>query len=208
MKYSIYLARIEGPITNSDSRLMVRVLPEMEDINPDQLPRWPSFFRNELLTGKPGALVWVISNEEFTTGFVLGYANFYTWRDDYGEASIPKDLYDALDNANINLKGKVMNFADSQVTFWNENTLHFVERSSGSSIVAYSNGTIHAIRPEVVEIIVGSSVLQIKEEEIIISAKNVRIEGEVKLGKNPQGKAFVSSGVSGQNAVASKDVWC
>ena len=208
MKYSIYIAMIEGVSSLKDNRLTVRVLPDMEDISGDNLPKWPCFIRNELITGKQGQLVWVIANEEFTTGYVLGYANFTTWKDDYEIASVPVDLYNALDDASINLGGKMLSYSDLQISFWNENTIHFVERNSGACIVAFRNGTIHRIKPEGVDIQVGSSIFQIKENEIIISAETLKLEGEkVLLGKNPQGKVFVSPGASGGNSVPSKGVW-
>ena len=207
MKYSIYLARIEGAASAEDSRIQVRVLPDMEDMERDVLPMWPHFFRNESITGKPGALVWVLSNEEYTTGYILGYANFFSWRDEYEEASIPAELYEVLDNANIELQGKIMNYSDIQVTFWNENTLHFIERSTGASIIAYRSGTIYTVSPGLVDVTVGNSIFRITPEEIILSAANIRIEGEIKLGTNPQGKVFVSGGTGGGNSVPSRDVW-
>ena len=207
MKYSIYLARIEGSASSTDTRLQVRVLPDMEDLSKDYLPMWPSFFRNELITGRPGSLVWVIANEEYTMGYVLGYANFYTWKDDYKAASIPSDLFDKIDEGSIDLKGHILNYTDAQVVFWNENTLHFIERSTGTSIIAYRNGTIHSVGPLEILASVGESILKITGKEIVLSSPSIRIEGEVKLGTNPQGKVFVSSGSGGNNTVPSKGVW-
>jgi|LSQX01.3.fsa_nt_gb hypothetical protein len=207
MQYSIYLARIEGVSSSTDSRLQVRILPDMEDLSRDYLPMWPSFFRNEMITGKPGALVWVIANKEYTMGYVLGYANFYTWKDDYKDASIPSDLFDRIDDGAIDLRGKILNYSDTQVMFWNENTLHFIERSTGASIIAYRNGTIHSVEAGEIVAKVGQSILRITGEEIVLSSPSVRIEGEVKLGTNPQGQVFISSGPKGNNTVPSKDVW-
>lgn len=207
MNYSIYLARIESATSSNDSRLQVRVLPDMEALPTDNLPWWPHFFRNEAITGKPGALVWVIANEEYTMGYILGYANFYSWEGSYEDASIPMDLFDEIDNSSIDLKGRILNYADIQVTFWNENTLHFVERSTGGYIIAYRNGTIHSVKPGEILSVVGSSILKITSDEIVVSAKTVRIEGDIKLGQDPQGKVFVSSGTGGTNAVPSRSVW-
>ena len=52
MAYSFYVAEIVEASTIDDNRLRIRVLPYMEGIPNEKCPCWPSFFRDELYTGK------------------------------------------------------------------------------------------------------------------------------------------------------------
>jgi len=205
---SIYIAKIEVPATKEDNRLQVRVLPHMENLPLEMLPVWPCFFKYQYISGKPGELVWCIANSEFTMGYVLGYANTYSWVGDYTEDSLSDDFKNKLDDFHVELRGTLLNFSDMIVTFWNETSIHFVSRSSGDHIIAFTSGTLHIVRPkEVITSVEGESIFKVTKDEIVLSAKKIRLAGEVRLGTNPQGSVLVTQGVLGKNGVPAKDVW-
>jgi len=208
MSYSLYIAKIEALATPEDDRLQVRVLPEMESLDKSYLPVWPFFFKNQTITGNLGDLVWCIANTEFTMGYVLGYANSYSWIGDYASSSIPTSLKDKLDNVHVELRGKLLSYRDIIVTYWNESSIHFVDRSTGAHITAFTSGTVSIVRPEEIILAVGAkSMIKIDEQEIVLTAQKVRLAGEVRLGNNPQGNVLVTQGVLGSNGLPASSVW-
>ena len=78
MSYGLHLAKIAGypDWDQNDDRLFVQITPEMDNITKD-LPCWPYFFRDEQFKGNVGELVWVICDDEFSVGYILGFA----WND-------------------------------------------------------------------------------------------------------------------------------
>lgn len=212
MDYAIYIAKIEGAATKGDSRLRVRVIPHMEGIAVDKLPSWPHFFRDKMITGttfttQPADYVWVIANEDFSIGYVLGLTNMFSFGASYGESSLSGTLMDAVSDAHIRLNGTTLSFNDTLITYWDGNSVHFVERSTGSYYIAFRNGTLHTVCNDKIACKVGASMFKITEDEIQMSAKNIRLNGEVRLGSNPKGKIMVSNGSGAENAVASDEVW-
>jgi len=208
MSYSLYIAKIEGVASAGNTRLQVRVLPHMESLDKDYLPIWPFFFGYQAITGKAGELVWCIANDEFTAGYVLGFVNSYTWSGSYEESSIPQSLYDRIDDIHVELRGKLLNYKDIIVSFWNDTSIHFVDRSTGAHITAFTSGTLSIVRPEeIIMAVGGTSMINMNSEEIVITAKKVRLSGEVRLGLAPQGPVLVTPGVLGKNGLTSSSVW-
>lgn len=203
----IRVAKVELNMEQNDCRLTLRLLPEMENLDSKYLPRWPWFFGQRFINCKQGELVWVITNPEYSMGFVMGMANSYTWGGSYVEPSIKKTVFDTLANVQLELKGKLLNFGDIEVTFFNEKSAHFIERPTGGHVIVFSDGTIQIVRPKEIFMKVGKSVLKMTNEEIHLTADTVRIGGKVRLGNNPKGKVFVHNGVGGKNAGPTEDVW-
>jgi hypothetical protein len=205
MGYSIFIASVERAATQKDPRLTLRVIPHMQDLPVASLPKWPCFFKNEIITGSVGEYVWVIAADDFSIGYVLGYLNGFNW--DTMPDSIPSSLYDSISDAYISLKGMIYDFSNILVTYWDADSIHFVDRKKGSHVIAFRNGTIHTVSPSEILSAVGSSIFKITSQEIILSAGTIRVEGDVKLGRNPQGNVMVSSGTSGRNSLPSSSVW-
>lgn len=208
MSFSVYIAKIEGVASTEDTRLQVRIVPEMEKIEKDFLPIWPCFFKHQAFTGAVGSYVWCIASTDFTTGYVLGYANNFTWGSSYAESSIPLAMLDRIDDLHVELRGQLLNFKDIIVTFWNETSLHFVDRVTGSHLVAFTSGTISFIRPTEITLAVGAkSLLSMNSEEIVLTAPVIRLAGEVRLGLNPTGKVMTSPGALGGNSLPAAGIW-
>lgn len=211
MDYAIYVAKIEGSALVGDTRLRVRVLPHMENLDLADLPRWPHFFAGQALTGPAEDTaedyVWVLSNTDFTVGYVLGYAAPFTYSNSYQASSIPKDLMDIAGMSHYRLNGVDLAYKDISVTYWDGNSLHFVDRSSGGHYIAFRNGTIHSVHGDSIAYSVGKSQFKMTATEIYIVADTVRIGGAVRLGSNPQGRVVVANGPTAENAATTADVW-
>lgn len=206
---NIYIAEIVAVASTKDDRVQVRVLPQMRDLSKDYLPVWPSFFKNSIITGNVGDLVWVVANEEFTIGYILGYANMYTDSSNYEEGTIPPKLFDKISNLHVSLKGTLLNYRDIIVTHYNEISISFFQRKDGATITAFTNGTLSVVRPNEITFVVGSSILSIKDGEIALNAKNLKLGGKsVQLGDCPSGNVLVTDGgSSAQTARTSSKVF-
>lgn len=213
MDYGIYVARVVGNASQSDLRLRVRVLPHMEGIPLQDLPLWPPFYQGRALTGsshsgrEDGDLVWVIANNEFTTGYVLGAMNSYTHGSSYKESSIPKELYTAAENAFLRINGQVVSLTNIEVTFWNGNSIHLVDRANGSHFIVFANGTIHCVQDSQIAFKVGDNIFNMNQDEIQMTAKVIRLDGAVRLGSIIKGKVMVTTGSDAKNSVPAEDVW-
>ena len=201
------LGRVEGAASKSDNRLSVRVLPELEGVAEEYLPRWPSFFRTKQITGAIGEIVWVICNKDLTVGYVLGPSNYFPWTGEFKDESISESLWEEFAQVYLNIRGGILNYASLEITFWNQKAIHFIHRPTGASWVIQSSGILHQVGPEDVFISVGNSILQITDEEISLSATTIRLQGDVRLGMNPSGKVLKVPGTLGRNGEPSKDVW-
>ena len=131
MDYGFYLAEVVSVSQPKDNRLGVRVLPYMEGIESSKCPVWPSFFKDELFTGKNGDLVWVICDDEFSLGYVFGVANYNTYPDvvdrtnsptvyekstDGISLSIPTDLRAKISDYKISIDGFALSLDNVKVT--------------------------------------------------------------------------------------------
>ncbi len=223
MGYGLYIAAIIGVCSNTDSRLQVRILPQMTDIDASECPLYPYFFKDELFTGKEGDLVWCICDNEFNIGYILGLANYTTYTDDtYTTTSIgnkdinlslPVDLKNKINQAGINLRGKALDFNDIKVTHWNDTSIHFVERSTGGLIIAYAVGSMLIMRPNEFYVHIGSeragsgTSLKMDIDGIGISGPAIKLQSEsIGLGNNPVGKVLITNGASAEAATTSKYV--
>lgn len=208
MSFSLYIAKIEATASAEDDRLQVRILPDMETLDKSYLPVWPYFFKHQLIAGKVGELVWCIANTEFTVGFILGFVNAYSWTGDYSSSSIPTRLKEKFNDAHVELRGKLFSFKDIIVTFWDETSIHFIDRTNGAHIIAFTSGTCCIVRPDEIIMAVGAkSMINMSEKEITITADKIRLSGEVRLGRSPQGSVLVTQGFLGANGLPAADVW-
>jgi hypothetical protein len=74
MKYELKQAEIVLERESDNLNVfMVRILPDMKDIlETDLLPRFPNFFAKTNIAYSTDDNVWVLTNEDFTMGFILG----------------------------------------------------------------------------------------------------------------------------------------
>lgn len=195
----------------------------MTDIDNSQCPRFSYFFRDELFTGKEGDLVWCVCDNDFNIGYILGLANYTTYTDDVfttttiGQStinlSIPSTLKEKVRSASLNLKSKEFDFTDIKVTHWNDTSIHFVERSTGGFIVAYSIGSMLIMRPDEFYVHIGTgspdsgSSFKIDLNGIGFSSPNIKLQSPaVSLGNNPAGKVLITNGASAEAASVSNYV--
>lgn len=169
----LYIAKIVGTSSSDDSRLQVRVLPHMKDLEDMDCPKWPFFFKDELYTGRKNELVWCICDDHFNVGFVLGPANYYAnYSSEYDSftknkgtssaktvaLSPPQEsLLDAIwgnasrvgaiELGSVN-NSKNFNMNNMKVTYWTSTCIHFVDRATGAFVIAYNTGTILKVHPE------------------------------------------------------------
>lgn len=210
-----YLAIVEGTATPDDFRLTVRPIPEMRNImETGLLPRFPFFFGNKAYTGKLKELVWIVSNEEFTMGYVMGLVSKFNWNDDYSEQSITLDTFEKIRNVYVELRGIVLPFSDLEITYWDNTCIHAVDRRDGKLLIGYSSGSINIISKDEILFMVGNSdkqknsIIHVTDDTISLKAENIYINGEkVYLGRNSYGPVVVTHGNDINVAVAAKGVF-
>ena len=223
MGYGFYLARVVGVAKSKDNRLSVQVLPQMEGIPVTKCPCWPSFFRDELFTGKNGDLVWVICDDEFSMGYVLGLANYNTYSEyvdtddtssvyekstDGISLSIPSDLRSAITQASLSVEGFALNLNNVKVTYWDDNCIHYIERDTGGMVIAYKSGSLYIFRQNEFIIKIASTILKLDSNSLSGVAEAIKLQSPfVGLGDaNSQGNVLVTNGVSGLSAYPSSAV--
>ena len=217
MSYGIYIAQVVGVANSGDDRLQVRVLPQMQNymtLPDDQCPKWSFFFRDEFYTGTGAAndYVWVICNDDFSVGYILGAANYTTYSSEstlYKQKSIPSDLTKAIQESIATLRGEQYSFKNLKVTFWNNDSIHFIERSTGGSIIAFRNGTLYIARPDEFAIVMGETKFTMsKQKGISLSGTSIKLgSNDVFIGNKADGKILVTTGVTGNDARASDCAW-
>lgn len=217
MSYGIYIAQVVGVANSGDDRLQVRVLPQMQNymtLPDDQCPKWSFFFRDEFYTGTGAAndYVWVICNDDFSVGYILGAANYTTYSSEstlYKQKSIPSDLTKAVKESIATLRGEQYSFKNLKVTFWNNDSIHFIERSTGGSIIAFRNGTLYIARPDEFAIVMGETKFTMsKQKGISLSGTSIKLgSNDVFIGNKADGKILVTTGVTGNDARASDCAW-
>lgn len=217
MSYGIYIAQVVGVANSGDDRLQVRVLPQMQNymtLPDDQCPKWSFFFRDEFYTGTGAAndYVWVICNDDFSVGYILGAANYATYSSEstlYKQKSIPSDLTKAIKESIATLRGEQYSFKNLKVTFWNNDSIHFIERSTGGSIIAFRNGTLYIARPDEFAIVMGETKFTMsKQKGISLSGTSIKLgSNDVFIGNKADGKILVTTGVTGNDARASDCAW-
>lgn len=217
MSYGIHIAQVVGVANSGDDRLQVRVLPQMQNymtLPDDQCPKWSFFFRDEFYTGTGAAndYVWVICSDDFTVGYILGTANYTTYSSEstlYKQKSIPSDLMKAVKESIATLRGEQYSFKNLKVTFWNNDSVHFIERDTGGSIVAFRNGTLYLARPDEFAIIMGETKFTMsKQKGISLSGTSIKLgSNDVFVGNKTDGRILVTTGMTGDNARASDCAW-
>ncbi len=210
-----HLAIIEGTATPDDFRLTVRPIPDMKLVmDVGTLPRFPFFFGNKAYTGKIGELVWIISNADFTMGYVMGIVSKFSWKDEYIGQSITEDVFEKIRNVYLNFKGILLPFSDLEISYWDNTCVHAVDRRDGKLIIGYSSGSINIISKDEILFMVGgdnafkSSLLHITEDTISIKAEEIFLNGaKVFLGRNSYGPLVVTQGTDGTVTTGAKGVF-
>lgn len=211
MNCEIYLAEVVGAATAGNTRLQVRVIPDMQDIPDEKCPAWPSFFKDKIFWLSVGSKVWVICNKEFTLGYILGEANETTLnvgQSVFEKNSISENFLEDINKDNksyFKSTKKEIDPYNSVVTYWDKDCVHFINKSDGSLTVCYRNGSIFKASKSSMYMSVGSSVLNIDESGIALKADRISLTSpNVQLGNSNQGYVMVSGGsTSGKNAVTS-----
>ena len=215
MSYGIYIARVVGAAAEGDDRLQVRVLPQMQNrmtLPDDQCPRWSFFFRDEFYAGTAAAdeYVWVICNDDFSVGYILGVANYTTYTSDdslYKQKSIPSDLREAMKSSVATLRGENYKFDGIKVTYWNNDSIHLIEKATGGTIIAFRNGTLYMLRPDEFAIMIGNTKFTMNRNSISLTGTSIKLGcNDVCVGDNPDGGVLVTTGTTGADARVSKYV--
>ena len=226
MSYGFYLAEIASVANAKDNRLGVRILPQMENrtfIPDSKCPVWPSFFKDEMFTGKKGDLVWVICDDEFSMGYVFGMANYNTYPDivdvkgnssvyekslDGIDLSIPSDLRAAISEASVSISGLMLSLDDVKVTYWDSNCIHYVERRTGGMVMAFKSGSLYIFRQNEFIIKIGKSVLKLDADSLSAVSDSILMQSDfVGLGNSrSMGNVLVTTGTSSSTAMVSESV--
>lgn len=230
--YGLYMATVVATAvssdlfneeTKADSRLTVRILPHMKDVDMELLPKYPPFFRDEMITGNVGDLVWCICSKDFSVGYVLGNANYNTYQDmDFDKAGDEEDdtlVYTSIKSQMKRDMRSIWNqtfgmgapdFGKMKVTYWKENCIHFVNTNNGGSYIMYSNGNLQIMEPNRFLVRIGNSFISIDKNGVEIASKDsggtIALQSDnVTLGTQPMGWAVATAGV-GESLIPSNNV--
>ena len=211
MQYGLHLAKIKGwPEEEYDDRLFVQIVPEMEDIS-DNLPCWPHFFKEKHYKGQVDDLVWVVCDEEYSVGYILGHANYFAYPEDttsFISESITETLKTTVSQILSDIEMSSLSFYNIEVTFWNDNCIHMVERSTGGFILAYDSGSIFIMRPDQFMVKIGDNIFRISSTSVAFNALKIQLQSdEVRLGNNPDNSVVVTSGTGEGMASTSDSVY-
>ena len=218
MSYNLYLGRIVGTVNDTyGDRLQVKITPQMDNINDGECPLFPHFFKDQSLTGTSNELVWVVCNDDFSLGYVLGLANYNTYSEDketFTQYSIPSTLKDNISTSLEGLKADTFDYSNLKVTYWNENAIHFVEKTTGGMVIAFNTGTFYIFRPnEFIINIKGSSsatarnAIKIDSNGVSILGDKINLQSDdVGLGNNPAGYVNITNGSTAQTSITSTSV--
>lgn len=226
MSYGFYLAEVASVANTKDNRLGVRILPQMGNrttIPDSKCPVWPSFFKDELYTGKKGDLVWVICDDEFSMGYVFGLANYNTYPDivdnngsssvfekslDGIDLSIPSELRSAISEASISVLGVTLSLDNVKVTYWDSNCIHYIERRTGGKVIAFKSGTLYIFRQNEFVIKIGKSVLRLDAKSLSAVSDSILMQSDfVGLGNSrSMGNVLVTNGKTSTTAMVSESV--
>lgn len=221
MEYGFYLARIVGTAKSKDSRLTVKILPQMEGISDIDCPVWPSFFKDSLYTGKKGDLVWVICDDEFSLGYVFGLANYNTYSEvtdaesnafektvDGVALSLPADLIQAISEASVSIDAVHLNLNNAKVTYWDDDCIHYIERDSGGKVIAFRAGTLYIFRKDEFLVKIGTNVIKMDASGIGLTGGRVLLQSDyIGLGNGKcNGNVLVTRGTDGSGAYAAEAV--
>lgn len=217
MAYGIYFAKTIAVASEKDSRIQVKILPQMEEISDSFCPLYPHFFRDNILTGSIGEYVWVVASDDFSVGYILGPCNYNTYSCfSDGETtdsvlfenySIPASLKEKISSTIFEIDSEKYSFQNLKVTYWSSSCLHFVERETGGTIIAYSNGNIMIMRPDKFYVKIGDSKIQLNSSGVSIAGTSIKLQSEdVELGYNPVGNVNVTVGENSENSKISEYV--
>lgn len=222
MGYNIYIGKVVGVSNPGDDRLQVRILPHMENTNiPDnKCPLWPYFFKGQTFTSKYGEFIWALADDEFSSGYILGPANYNTLVENKFTSgrvfdrdkndtnfSIPSELRDNLSNFSVKLIGETLDFVNVQVTYWSDTCIHMTERNTGGFIIAFSNGTMYIMRSDMCLFYVGGSKVMISSKGISMASTEIKMQSEsVLLGNNPTANVMITQSSTGAAPISSKYV--
>ena len=219
MEYGIYLGVITRDAAADDNRVRVRVIPYMEGIPDTECPYWPFFFKDQMITGKAGDMVWVICGNEFDIGYVLGYANYcaddtedfkvHTTAAGQISLSVPEELRQSIKDTSVELLGEELSFINIKATFWNDSAIHFIDRDSGAFYIAFKTGTLYVFQADGLKISLngGQSKMVLNASGFSVKADSTSIQSrQVGLGLNPSAEVLVSKGDSGEEAMPSEYV--
>lgn len=215
MEYGIYIAEILGSPTTDDCRCCVRILPQMSHTETKYCPCWSYFFKDKVFVGRNGEFVWVICDNEFSNGYILGPVNNSCLRtDDFSSSSVSSTFWKKISDVMVSLSTQSFNFSDLDVTFWNGKCIHFTERSTGGKVIAYDNGTLYIFRGDSFLVKIGENILRINSDSISMSTgsadsdRSIALQsGNVRLGMNPSKNILATMGVKSDVAETNNDVW-
>lgn len=199
-----------------ESRIKVRILPQMENIDDALCPYYPFFFKDKCVYANKGEYYWVISNEEFTCGYVLGLANYnqYNSSDDFYkinsvQLSPNTDLMEIFQNSVKNIDISIPHsLSNSNIEFWNDSSIHFVNKKTGEKTILFSNGNFYSFGAEEFTVKIGENILALNNNGIQFKNKsNIKLDCEqVLLGNNAVYNALMTNGSSSEGSIVSSHV--
>jgi len=188
--YDIYRATVVRNPSITDPRTTVKIVTLMDDIPDADLPKYPSFFANQLLNLPINSTVWCICNDTFDIGYVLGVSNIFS------DAMANYNNYSSIKNSFTKILGNTLAgieiglpaFQDLYFTYVDNHILEAISTDKGIKITYHSDGGLFVIGPAGVIMSYSGGLISIGKNptdgssEINISATSIRLNGKVSMG--------------------------
>lgn len=163
-EFVIRKAKIYRCLGPNDDRLQLQVLPELQNIDDeemDDLPKYPPFFQGQVITGlsykedgDKAEYVWVICTPDLIVGYILGKANIFGESDkkyeySYNYSSIKsfiqqrKALPDDFDYNHIQIVNWVATDTGGMIQCYNYITGDWVLLNTSGSIITVQQKRIY-----------------------------------------------------------------
>jgi len=226
-------AKIYKCLGPTDDRLQVQIFPELQgipDSEMDDLPKYPAFFKGEVITGKSikddgeeAEFVWCMCTPDLQVGYILGKSNIF------GDPS--KKYVDSYSWSDVRSFIQERNLVIEDFDYKHLHVLNFVISDEGGFINVYNyltgdyillntSGSIFSLQQKQIFMRVGTpaspkqgrtafSSITITDNNITLETPNLHLHGDqIKLGKAPSLKVLGCPGgvLLGKNGVSASAV--
>lgn len=172
--FKLYKAEVVSPGKPEDPRLTVRIVPHMVDISDESvLPKFPPFLKNHIPNFPVKTILWVISDEQFLVGYILGPTNVFSeFPDNY--LNLKKQMY-TMNQVSLSAGSGFHSYEDLYITYVDSNLIEAVDLQDGTRLIYHSSGSFYSQGPRGIYIKYGVSTIEILPESISLKSKTITL---------------------------------
>jgi len=191
-EYILSRATVIANGSEQDPRTTIRIDLLMDEIKDETvLPKYPSFSGSKILSFVIGTKVWVVSTKDYYIGYIIGKSNIFSeTAADYEDFS---SRLAAINNMSITIGGGYQTFSDLHFLYVDKNLIEAVNVKTGSRISYHSNGSLFIQSTAGFYMSQGESVIEMANNEIILKADTISLNGRVALGNGNMSNYVLST---------------